>query len=68
MKQYQYTLHFQAHSSVGMAEFVGEHYYFDHSEGSWHFIGDGGCELVASGSDVAYFTAEPLTIFAVASA
>lgn len=61
MKQYyRYTIHFNQHSGTGFVEFDGFSYLYDHSEGVWRFMSDNNRELVAQGSEVVYFTAEPL--------
>lgn len=60
MKQrFRYTIYLDSRNT-DIATFDGEVYYYDHSEGIWRFGDEGGRELVINGSELVYFTVEPL--------
>ena len=55
-----FNLYFDQHSNVSVTQFYGDVYYYDHSEGAWHFTSKDGRELVAQSGDLSHFTATPV--------
>ena len=66
-QRFRYTIYLDS-TNVGLVEFEGEVYYYDHSEGIWRFGDEGGRELVVNSMELIYFTAEPLTVQQVGDA
>lgn len=64
----RYDIFFDSRANVSYTEFLGDAYYYDHSEGSWHFTSQDGRELIAQGSEVVYFTTTPVSVLPAAPA